>query len=117
VARRPLEEEGIYLACGRRTTQLMRDSLGSTAERQSESVLVSDLVTVFESSDIALFALAKTVLDQAGIRYIVQGEGLQDLFGVGRIGTGFNLITGPPRIRVTADNVERARHVLAELTT
>jgi hypothetical protein len=35
---------------------------------------------------------------------------------MGRIGTGFNLITGPPRIRVTADNVERARHILAELT-
>ena len=95
----------------------MRDSLGSTAESQSESVLVSDLVTVFESSDIALFALAKTALDQAGIRYIAQGEGLQDLFGMGRIGTGFNLITGPPRIRVTADNAERARHILAELTT
>jgi hypothetical protein len=94
----------------------MRDSLGSTAERQSERVLVNDLVTVFESSDIALLALAKAVLDQAGIRYIVQGEGLQDLFGMGRIGTGFNLITGPPRIRVTADNVERARHILAELT-
>jgi hypothetical protein len=28
VARRPLEREGLYLDGGRRTTQLMRDSLG-----------------------------------------------------------------------------------------
>jgi len=31
VARRPLERERIYLDGGRRTTQLMRDSLGITA--------------------------------------------------------------------------------------
>jgi len=78
---------------------------------------MSNLVTVFESSDITLFALAKAELDQAGIRYITQGEGLQDLFGMGRIGTGFNFITGPPRIRVTADNAERARRILTALTT
>jgi len=30
VARRPLEREGVYLDGGRRTTQLMRDSLGSS---------------------------------------------------------------------------------------
>jgi len=55
-------------------------------------------------------------LDRAGIRYIAQGEGLQDLFGMGRIGTGFNQITGPPRLRVTAENAERAREILTELT-
>jgi hypothetical protein len=31
VARRPLEREGLYLDRGRRTTQLMRDSLGGPA--------------------------------------------------------------------------------------
>jgi len=78
---------------------------------------VSDLVTVFESADVVLFALAKSALDRAGIRYIAQAEGLQDLFGMGRIGTGFNAITGPPRIRVTADNAKRASAILAEITT
>ena len=76
---------------------------------------MSDLVTVFESGDIGLFALAKAALDRAGIRYIAQGEGLQDLFGMGRIGSGFNQITGPPRLRVTAENAERAREILREL--
>ena len=82
----------------------------------SERGLVSDLVTVFESADVVMFALAKSALDRAGIRYIAQGEGLQDLFGMGRIGAGFNAITGPPRIRVTADNAKRASAILAEIT-
>jgi hypothetical protein len=76
---------------------------------------VSDLVTVFESADVAVFALAKAALDEAGIRYVAQGEELQNLFGLGRLGTGYNLITGAPRIRVGAENAERAREILAEL--
>jgi hypothetical protein len=73
------------------------------------------LVTVFESGDVALFALAKAALDDAGIRYVTQGEGLQDLFGIGRLGTGYNVITGPPTIRVAPEAAERAREILAEL--
>jgi len=74
-----------------------------------------DLVTVFESSDVTLMALAKAALDEAGIRYVAQSEDIQDLFGLGRLGSGYNAITGPPRIRVTAEEAERAREVLREL--
>ena len=77
---------------------------------------MSDLVTVFETSDLALFAMAKATLDSAGIRYVTQSEGIQDLFGVGRLGTGYSLVTGPPRIRVTSEDATRARDVLAELS-
>jgi len=76
---------------------------------------MADLVTVFESSDVTLMALAKAALDEAGIRYVAQSEETQDLFGVGRLGSGYNAITGPPRIRVTAEEAERAREVLREL--
>ena len=72
-----------------------------------------DLFSVFESGDPGIFALAKAVLDRAGVRNVTQGEGVQDLFGLGRIGTGYNKITGPPRICVPADHVERARKLLA----
>ena len=75
----------------------------------------SELVTVFESSDAALLALAKAALDDAGIRYVAEGEALQDLFGVGRLFSGYNPITGSPRIRVTAENAERARELLDQL--
>jgi len=76
---------------------------------------MGDLVTVFESSDVTLMALAKAALDEAGIRYVAQSEDIQDLFGLGRLGSGYNAITGPPRIRVTAEEAERAREVLREL--
>lgn len=59
--------------------------------------------------------MAKSELDTAGIRYITQGEGLQDLFGWGRLFSGYNPITGPPRIRVTLENAERAHQLLSEL--
>jgi hypothetical protein len=77
---------------------------------------MSDLVTVFESGDLALLALAKAALDSAGIRFVAQGEDIQDLFGMGRLFSGYNPVTGSPRIRVAADNAERAREVLSELT-
>jgi len=73
---------------------------------------VDDLVTVFESGDFALLTLAKAALERGGIRYVVEGEGVQDLFGMGRLFSGYNLITGAPRIRVTAENAERARELL-----
>jgi hypothetical protein len=72
-----------------------------------------DLFSVFESGDPGLFALAKATLDRTGIRYVTEAEGVQDLFGLGRIGTGYNNITGPPRICVPAAHVERARKLLA----
>lgn len=71
-------------------------------------------MTVFESADPALFAMARAALDGAGIRYVAQAEGLQDLFGIGRLGTGYSLVTGPPRIRVTFEDAERARELLIE---
>ena len=76
---------------------------------------MSDLVTVFESSDVALLALAKAALEQSGIRYVTESEGIQDLFGIGRMGSGYNSITGPPRIRVAQENAARAREVLSDL--
>jgi hypothetical protein len=75
----------------------------------------SDFVTVFETGNAALIAMAKSLLDGAGIAYIVKGENLQDLFGGGVIGTGFNLVVGPAQIQVQREDQEAARDLLAEL--
>ena len=74
-----------------------------------------ELVTVLASGDPGLMAIAKSLLQSAEIPFVVQGEGVQDLFGVGRIGSGFNLVTGPARLRVGADDAADARELLAEL--
>ncbi|MEX2528221.1 MAG: DUF2007 domain-containing protein [Gemmatimonadota bacterium] len=76
---------------------------------------MTDLITVFESPDLVLFAMAKSALDEAGIRYVAENELIQDLFGLGRVGSGFNLVTGAPRIRVTPENAARANEILEEL--
>jgi len=74
-----------------------------------------ELVTVLASGDPGLMAIAKSLLQSAEIPFVVQGEGVQDLLGVGRIGSGFNLVTGPARLQVAADDAADARELLADL--
>jgi len=70
------------------------------------------VVTVFRTGDPLVLALAKAALDTSGIRYVVEGEGVQDLIGMGRFPGGYNVLTGPVRIEVAAENAERAREAL-----
>ena len=72
-----------------------------------------ELVTVFATGDLVALAVAKGVLESAGIPFLSQGEGLQDLVGVGRIG-GMNLVSGPVRIQVRREDAQRALEVLDE---
>lgn len=74
-----------------------------------------DLVTVFEAGDPGVLAMAHSMLDEQNIPYLTLGEGLQDLFGLGRIGTGFNILTGPAQIQVEAGREEEVRALLAQL--
>jgi hypothetical protein len=74
--------------------------------------LSDELVTVYRTGNAVLVALAKAALDAEQIRYVVQGEGVQDLIGMGRFPAGYNAATGPVRIQVTAEDAERAREAL-----
>ena len=73
-------------------------------------------VTVLESGDPGLMAVAKSLLEQAGIQYFAQGEGVQDLFAWGRFGTGFSPFVGPIRLQVAAEDAEEATAILRDLT-
>lgn len=68
---------------------------------------------MFRTGNPVLVAVAKVALDAEGIRYVVEGEGVQDLIGMGRFPVGYNAVTGPVRIQVAAQNAERARLALA----
>jgi hypothetical protein len=46
---------------------------------------------------------------------VAENELIQDLFGLGRVGSGFSLVTGAPRIRVTPENAARANEILEAL--
>lgn len=73
------------------------------------------LVTVYETGNEAVVAVIKSILDEAEIRYMAKGDGVQDLFGVGVLGTGFNPITGPVQFRVMPEDVEYATELLKDV--
>ena len=63
-------------------------------------------VVVLSTGDRGLVAVIKSLLEDAGIRYMVRGEELQDLFGGGSLGFGFNPIIGPIEILVSESDAE-----------
>ncbi|MBI3263546.1 MAG: DUF2007 domain-containing protein [Acidobacteria bacterium] len=72
-------------------------------------------VTVLESSDPALLAVAKSLLEDAGIEHFAKGEVLQNFFGWGSLGV-FNPVAGPVQLQVSAEDAEEATALLLDLS-
>jgi hypothetical protein len=75
----------------------------------------SRLITVLTTGNQAIIAVAKSLLDDANITYFAKGEGLQNLFGFGTLGTGFNPIVGPIELQVEEHQAEEAKTILTGL--
>src|SRR5258708_37906656 len=75
----------------------------------------AELVSIMATGDAGLIAVAKSLLEGEEIDYFVRGEGLQDLFGLGRA-TGFSFAMGPAEFWVREDDAARARELLKGLT-
>ena len=103
--------EGVYV-CPDCNISLV-DEL-SAEEKPSPEYL--DLVTVFETGDQSKLLVAKSILDEVGIEYYIRGENIQDLFGLGRIGSGYNMILGPVQIQVLRSSENEAKSLLSELS-
>ena len=65
-----------------------------------------ELVTVLATGRPALIAVAKSLLEDSGIEYLTQNEGLHNLFPV----NGFRI-----HIQVRPEDEEEARELLADL--
>ena len=76
---------------------------------------MDDLVTIFEAGDPGLVALAKSLLDSAGIEFATKGEALQDVLGAGRFPVGSNLLAGPVVFQVLPEDEAPARALLSDL--
>jgi hypothetical protein len=70
---------------------------------------------VMDLPDPAVLAVAKSLLEEAGIPFFVKNEETQSLFGWGRLGTGYNVITGPPVVMVDPSRADEARELLQPL--
>jgi hypothetical protein len=73
-----------------------------------------ELVPVLATGDAGLIALAKSLLEGETIDYFLRGDGLQDLFGLGRM-TGYSFAMGPAEFLVRAEDADRARELLEGL--
>jgi hypothetical protein len=71
----------------------------------------SELVVVLRTADEGLTILAKSILDAEEIPYVLKGQAVQDILGLGRLG-GFNYATGPVVFLVHEDDAESARAAL-----
>jgi hypothetical protein len=74
------------------------------------------LVTVFETSDVGVVAIAKSVLEEADIDYTVQGESLRNVLGWGSSEV-FNAAGGVAAFQVRAEDAGRATALLSRLTS
>jgi hypothetical protein len=79
-----------------------------------EPVPDAELVRVLATGDLGLTAIAKSLLEGENIDFFVKGEGLQDLFGLGRL-TGFSYAMGPAEFWVRAEDAGQARGLLRDL--
>lgn len=75
----------------------------------------AELVRVFATGDMGLIAIAKSLLEGEKIDYFVRGEGLQDLFGLGRA-TSYSFAMGPAEFWVRDEDADNARVLLQDLT-
>jgi Putative prokaryotic signal transducing protein len=76
-----------------------------------------ELVTVLETGDQSQVAVARSMLGDAGIPCIARNERLQNLFGWGAIGTGYNVAMGLIRLQVLREDEATARELLATAPT
>jgi hypothetical protein len=72
-------------------------------------------VLVFETTDVSLLMVVKSVLDDAGIDYMVQGEEASSLLPLGPFGQGLSRHGFGARIHVPEDQASDAEEVLAVL--
>jgi hypothetical protein len=80
-----------------------------------DELVYRELATVFTTGDEGLIGLIKSMMEEAGIPCFARSQGVQDLFALGRMGTGFSPITGPVEIQVPKDRAEEAAKLIQNI--
>ena len=87
------------------------ENLEGVPQKEEEGRYVIALTT----QDRVFLAIVKSLLQDAQIKYFVKGEQLQDLMGVGAIGTGYNPLVGMMELYVREEDEEDVKKLLVEL--
>jgi hypothetical protein len=101
-----------FTRCSDCLVALVNESKPAKPRSSSRSV---ELVTVFKCSDPGRIALAKSLLQSTGIKFVVLNEAMQDMVGMGRAPFGMNLVIGPVEFQVDRKDVADAKVLLKDL--
>lgn len=74
-----------------------------------------NLVKVYESTNAAIIAVLESVLDDAGIEFMIRGDELSGAVNWGRLGLGPLATLGPAEVWVREDDEQEAAALIAEL--
>lgn len=80
-----------------------------------DELAYQELTTVFTTGDEGTIQIIKSILEEAGIPCYARSQGVQDLFALGRFGTGFSPVAGPVDIQVPSDRAQEAKALLDEI--
>ena len=72
-------------------------------------------ITYIYTTDYTNFLLIQTKLDSCGLHYVPIAQISQDLFALGKLGTGYNLAVGEMRIVIRNDDAEIARNIINDI--
>jgi hypothetical protein len=71
-----------------------------------------EMVPIMHVSDPNLLPVIESLLEGEGIAHHIHGANVQDLFGVGRVGAGFNVAAGQPTLFVDSRRAEEALQLI-----
>jgi hypothetical protein len=77
--------------------------------------LTENTVVVFRTLDETAAAVAKSILDEAGIACMVKGDFMSDVTGISRLGTMFTSGAEPVEVYVLESDAVEASSLLGEL--
>lgn len=84
-------------------------------EKKNEEAEIVMYAKVFLSGNGLTISLAKSILQDAGIEYVVINEQLQNLFGIGSLGGHVNPLSGPIELWTNKEDEEIAFELLKNL--
>jgi hypothetical protein len=87
----------------------------SVPEWPTEELDYEAFVPVLTLDGPAMVSFVQSLLQSTGIRFFIKNDRVQDLFGIGRFGTGFSPITGAPIVYVEPTKAQEATELLAAI--
>ena len=84
-------------------------------EGEVEFLAPGDFVEVYRASDPMSLPVIESLLDTNDIPYFVANEVTQDFLSWGRVVTGYNVLLGPPIVKVPENRADEARELIAAM--